>query len=97
MHLTCVLHLEKHAILALELQLSVDVFIGTTIVDEDFYLFEIGSGGKQSVAIFWFLDIIPDGAFSRTVEIRSGGNVRWALRVRVVGCCLLLWSAHLPC
>jgi len=84
-HFACSLHLEMHTkALALELQLFVNMFIRTAIVDKDFRLFEIGSAWKRSVTVFWFPDVMPVGTFSRTVEFRSLGNAHWALGVGVV-------------
>ena len=33
--------------------------IGIVIVDEDFYLFEVGPGGKWGVTRFCCLDVVP--------------------------------------
>ena len=33
--------------------------IGTVIVDEDFYLFKVGPGGKWGVTRFCCLDVVP--------------------------------------
>ena len=79
MHVARSLHLEVHAIPTLKPQLFVDMSVRTAVVDEDFCLFKISSGRKRSIAIFWFCDIVPVGMFSRTVEVRSWGNVHWAL------------------
>ena len=84
MHLPCSFHLEGHAIHVLELQLFVYVFVGTAIVDKDFHLFKVGSGGKWGVAIFWPPDVMPDGTFSWTMEVHSRDDAHWALQVRVV-------------
>ena len=55
----------------LELQLFVYVFVGTAIIDKDFRLFKVGSGGKWGVAIFWPPDVMLDGTFSWTMEVHS--------------------------
>jgi len=60
-----------------ELQLLVDKLVGTVVIDEEFCLFEVGSGGKWGIAIFWFPDVMSDPTFPWTVELGSRDDACW--------------------
>ena len=66
-------------VLACELQLEIYEFVGTVIIDEDFCLFKVGSGGKWGVTCFCCLDVVPGDVLAYTVEFCSGENVHWVL------------------
>ena len=80
-------HLEAHPVHASEIQLGIDVFVGTVVVDEEFCLFEIGPSRKRSIAVGSRrrdIEVAPDVAFSRAVELCGGNNPHRALRVGVI-------------
>lgn len=84
MHFTCSLHSEMHTILARELQLGIDQFVGTVVVDKNFSLFEVSSGGKWGVAGLSCLDVVSNCMVTRPVEFCSGDDAHWVMRVGVV-------------
>ena len=78
MHLVCSLHLEAGAMSVRELQFFVYIPVRTVVVDEELCLFEVGSGGKRCVAVFWFAGG-PIDTFAWTVDLSSRDNAGWAL------------------
>jgi len=63
-----------HAVLVFELQLVIYILVRTVVVDKNFRLFEVGSGGKRGAAVFWFPNDMPNGVFDWTVELSGRDN-----------------------
>jgi hypothetical protein len=83
-HLVRTLHPETRSVAASEFQLGVDEFVGAVIVDENFCLLEVGSGGKRGIASLRCLDVMSGGVFVRSVKFRSGDYSPWSTRVGMV-------------
>jgi hypothetical protein len=72
------LHGEVHAILVHKLQLGIYQLVGTVVVDENFGLFKVGSGGKWGVTFFGHLDFMLNSIFARVMKFRSGDDAHRA-------------------